>query len=333
MAKNSPISTSLPTGSELAYPVAFAALVMGALAMGISPVFVRFTGLDAFASAFWRVALALPLLLIWAKSDAARSARPLLAQLKIDRAILLTGLLFAGDLFFWHLSIMNTNVANAALMACLAPVWVVLLAKPLLGETPGPGAYPGLAICLVGVMLLIGGSYQIDPSRIIGDIYGLITSFFFGLYILAVRSARQKHSAGVLTFSSTLITAIVLLAVTLIAGQNLMPQTWQQVGALLGLGFISHTGGQGLLAVALGSLGVVFSSLVIFIEAIAAAIFGWMFLSENLSPMQFAGGTLVLAGIWVARPQKKPADTLEQLVDSNDSVRQQRNRSDSGKDG
>jgi len=41
---------------------AFLALLGGAVAMGISPVFVRFAEIGPFASAFWRVALALPAL-------------------------------------------------------------------------------------------------------------------------------------------------------------------------------------------------------------------------------------------------------------------------------
>ena len=44
----------------------FAALVAGALAMGISPIFVRLADVGPFASAFWRGTLALPLLWTWA---------------------------------------------------------------------------------------------------------------------------------------------------------------------------------------------------------------------------------------------------------------------------
>jgi drug/metabolite transporter (DMT)-like permease len=46
-----------------------------------------------------------------------------------------------------------------------------------------------------------------------------------------------------------------------------------------------------------------FSSLVIFIEAIAAAVSGWIILGEALGVMQALGGVLILFGIWVARPR------------------------------
>jgi drug/metabolite transporter (DMT)-like permease len=69
------------------------------------------------------------------------------------------------------------------------------------------------------------------------------------------------------------------------------------------MALISHAGGQGLLAVALGRLPAIFSSLVIFLEAVAAAVFGWVILGETLTLVQALGGTLILVGIWVARPR------------------------------
>jgi len=66
---------------------------------------------------------------------------------------------------------------------------------------------------------------------------------------------------------------------------------------------ISQVGGQGLVAVALGTLPATFSSLVIFLEAIAAASFGWLLLGEALGIAQALGGVLILIGIAVARPR------------------------------
>lgn len=271
--------------------------------MGISPVFVRFAEIGPFASAFWRVAIALPALFIWALMDARRASVPLISTLKINRAIVLTGVFFAGDLFFWHLAIVNTNIANATLLACLAPVWVVLLASTFIGEKIGRGTIPGLMVCLAGAFLLVGSSFRVNPQQAVGDVYGFVTSIFFGLYFLVVRVARRSHSAGALIFLSTIITAAILLVVTFVSGQSLVPETLKGVSALAALGLISHTGGQGLLAVALGSLSAVFSSLVIFIEAVAAAVFGWIFLNEALSLEQIGGGALILSGVWIARPK------------------------------
>lgn len=290
--------------AKIPFALAFAALFVGSLAMGISPVFVRFADVGPFASAFWRVAIALPLLLIWVYAESRQAGQSMAQALCFDNAIWLAGLFFAGDLFFWHLAIVNTTIANATLLACLAPVWVVLLSGAFIGEPVSRSAYIGLVFCLVGTASLIGSSFAIAPENLIGDIYGVVTSLFFGLYFLAVRVARRSHLPGSVTFKSSLITAGVLLAVALIAGQSLRPQSYTGLVALLALGLISHSFGQGLLAVALGSLSAAFSSLVIFIEALAAAVMGWLVFNEALGPLQLAGGLLIMAGVWVARPKE-----------------------------
>jgi drug/metabolite transporter (DMT)-like permease len=86
---------------------AFLALCAGAVAMGVSPIFVRFAAADVgpFASAFWRVALALPVLYAWMRFEEA--GRPVRPARPFDRATLLAGLAFSGDLFFWHLAILE----------------------------------------------------------------------------------------------------------------------------------------------------------------------------------------------------------------------------------
>jgi len=82
-----------------------------------------------------------------------------------------------------------------------------------------------------------------------------------------------------------------------------LPHTLRGVLTLIALAWISHAGGQGLLAVALGRLPAAFSSLVIFLEAIAAACFAWAILGEPVTLIQAAGGLAILAGIYVARPE------------------------------
>ncbi len=292
------------TGKDapLSFSVALVLLIMGACAMGISPVFVRLSEVGPFASAFWRVFVALPILVVWFVAERKRKGRDL--SISVNRAVILSGLAFSGDLIFWHLAIMNTTIANATLLACLAPVWVVLLSGWFIGETVGRNSVTGLVICLTGAVFLVGENYNVAPERLIGDFYGFITSIFFGLYFMAMRVGRRSVGGGELTLVSTLVTAACLLAVAIVSGNAFFPRTAQGYAAILALGAVSHSGGQGLLAVALGSLSAVFSSLVIFVEALAGALFGWVFFDEELGALQITGGILILFGVYIARPKE-----------------------------
>lgn len=305
--------TSTTARLEPGFASAFAALCLGAVAMGISPIFVRFASADMggtpadvgpFASAFWRVFLCLPLLYAWMRI-AERRAPTDAPRVRFSKASILCGIVFAGDLFFWHLAILKTTVANATFFATMAPLVVVLVVWLVLRQQVSRGTFQGLGLCLLGGAALIGQSLQADPARIEGDLYGVATAFFFGLYFLAASQARKTAGAARVTFEAGLITAAILFVIAVLFDTRVIPQTGQGIAALLAMSYISHAGGQGLLAIALGRLPATFSSLVIFLEAIAAAVFGWAVLGEALTLIQASGGALILLGIWVARPKSE----------------------------
>ncbi len=292
-----------PATLGLAGPLA--ALVLGACAMGASPVFVRIVSPEVgpFASAFWRVALALPLLYGWMRLEAG-DASPASG---IGGSAYLAGAAFAGDLIFWHLAILNTSVANATFFATMAPVFVVLVSLAL-GRAVGARIFAGLALCVGGGAALIGQSMALEPGRIVGDAYGIVTAGFFALYFLFMARAREAVGPGALTFGSSLVTAGILLVVALAVDPgSFWPQSQGAWLALVALALVSQVAGQGLLAVALGRLPALFSSLVIFLEAIFAAAAGWVVLGERLTLVQIGGGTLILLGVWIARPRAASA--------------------------
>ncbi|MDP3547294.1 MAG: EamA family transporter, partial [Phreatobacter sp.] len=133
---------------------AFLALLAGATALGVSPVFVRLADVGPFASAFWRALLALPVLYVWMRfEDRGRTQRPGLALPGI-----LAGVFFAGDLFFGHLSILTTSIANSTFRATTAPVWVILVAWLWFRDTISLGTLAGLALCIAGGAALVGDS-------------------------------------------------------------------------------------------------------------------------------------------------------------------------------
>ena len=296
--------------------IAFIALIIGAIAMGASPIFVRFAEVGPFTSAFWRIGLALPVLWLWARLEAPRTdilpkpAGGPDGPTGLDRAtmgsVILAGAFFSGDLIFWHLAIVNTSVANATFMAVLAPVWVALGSGLFLGEPVDRKMVIGLGLCLAGAAVLVGDSLSLRPEQAIGDVYGFITSFFFGAYFLAVRRARRVLGTGRMLFWSSLVTAALLLVAAVIAEDRMWPSAAVAVAALFALALVSHTGGQGLLAFALGHLPAAFSALVIFLEAVAAAGLGWLILGESLGPIQAIGAVAIFAGIAAARPRRSP---------------------------
>ncbi len=300
--------TGNPQQSQFSLPLA--ALILGAVAMGASPIFVRLADVGPFASAFWRMALAIPILWGWLKYEAAHARKNGASIHVLDtstdaKLIVWIGFLFAGDLFFWHLSILNTSIANSTLLATTTTIVVTFGAWIFLKEKITPQIMTGVLSGVAGAGVLIGASATFAPENVLGDISGLITAGFFGTYFLSLAYARRRMSAAQVMFYPAIVTAGFLLIAALLLDDALFPQTLQGLATLCALALISHIAGQGLAAYALGHLPAVFSSLVLFFEVLAAALLAWLIFAEPLSLWQLGGGLLILAGIYVARPRKE----------------------------
>src|SRR4051812_18875159 len=94
-------SAAIDRAARFAFPL----LVLGSLAIGFSPIFVRLSDVGPSATAFWRIALALPLFAL-ALRGAPPPRRPATGRDHLTLA--LAGFCFAGDLAVWHWSIRLT---------------------------------------------------------------------------------------------------------------------------------------------------------------------------------------------------------------------------------
>jgi len=277
---------------------ALAALFCGATFIALSPIWVRVADVGPTASAFWRVALAVPLL--WVTVACLPRAAPTPRR---DLGLLAAaGTAFAGDLAFWHWSIQATTVANATLLANLSSIFVTLAAWMLWRQRPSGLFLVGLALALGGVALLVRASIGHASGALLGDAYGVVTAMFYAWYLLTVKSLRDRGASTLrLMAVTTTLTALVLLPLALASGETLLPSSASGWLVLLGLAWITHAGGQGLITFALAHLPAAFSSVGLLLQPVLAAAFAWMLLSEPVGALQIAGGLVVLAGIYLAR--------------------------------
>ena len=290
---------------------AFLCLLAGACAIAFAPIFVRLSDVGPVASAFWRCALAVPPLWLWiAISPSPRGplwGSDLTAEGRgEDRPhapiLILAGLFFAADLGVWHFSIVYTSVANATLLANLAPI-VVTLAGWLVWRRPVTRTFlAGMAVAIAGMFVLVGPNFPAGGTRLLGDALGALTAVFYGSYMLAVKAARDAgaSTARVMAWSTT-ITAIVLLPLALLAPQPFLPAGAAGWWVLLGLALVTQVLGQGLIAYAFAHLPASLSAVSLLLQPVMAALFAWALFAEAIGPAQFAGGAIVLAGIWLAR--------------------------------
>lgn len=280
--------------------LAFVALIAGAIAIGGSPIFVRLSEVGPMATAFWRVALAfLPFLAVQRlRAPTPQDARP--AGLRDCLLLLLPGVFLTVDLAAWHLALSMTSVANATLFSNLAPVFVTLGAWLLFRVRISRVFMAGLAMTLVGVVVLKGGPMAMGGGEMAGDATAIIAAIFYAGYILAIGHIRSRFSTLRIMVWSTFSAAFCVLPLALLEGA-VFPVTLYGWTMLLGLAFVCHVGGQGLVTYALAYLPTAFSSLTLLLQPVVAALLAWLLLGEAVGPLQALGGAIVLAGILVAR--------------------------------
>ena len=278
--------------------IALCALACGAIAIAFAPIFVRLSEFGPIATAFYRVMLAWLPLWLWARSNTS------LAQGKPTRRdigwLCVPGVFFACDLSAWHWSIKLTTVANATLLANLAPVFVALWAWLFFKERFTRGFLFGLAAALIGLTLLSGASMGLGARYLWGDLLGVCTAVFYGAYILSVSRLRQRFATPHIMHWSALSSAAVLIVFTLIADEPLHGVSMAGWAVVLGLAWLSHAGGQSAIAFALAHLPATYSSLVLILQPLFAAVLAWFLFNEVLGPLQWLGGLVVLAGIALA---------------------------------
>ena len=284
--------------------IAIAALLLGATAIGTSALFVKVSETGPVATAFWRIFLALPFLWAWSLLAVRERHAPSFAA---ERGLLVAaGLFFAGDLAFWHWSIVRTSVANSTLLANLAPIFVALAAWLLFRQQLRRKFLFGLAIALAGMAMLIGGDFQLQGTELAGDALGVVTAMFYAGYQITVTKLRARVATSTIMAWSGLITALVLLPLALVSGEQLLPVSGTGWLKLIGLALVAQVAGQSLIAYAMAHLPATFSSVGLLFQPVMATLFAWIILGETVSLLQLAGGITVLIGIRLVHLAENP---------------------------
>lgn len=269
------------------------------MALAFGPLFVRLASDDAqlgpIASAFWRLALAAPVLLLLTRATGQRIGhigRPMLA------AIALGGFFFAADLGAWHLGILKTKLANATLLgntaSLLFPLYGFVIARAL------PSRAQGLALllALLGGVLLMGRSYELSPQNLVGDLLCLLAGILYTFYLIAIDRARTELQAWPVLALSTIAGVLPLFAFAHLFGENVWPSSW---GPLIGLALGSQLIGQGLLVYAMGHVPPLVTGLAFLTQPVVAAAIGWTLYGEALAPIDWVGAALIAAAMVLVR--------------------------------
>jgi drug/metabolite transporter (DMT)-like permease len=274
---------------------AFPALVLSNIVLAVGPLLVRMSDTGPVAAGFWRLLLAVPILFLMmrASGQSLGGLAPVLSSM-----ILVGGLLFAADLASWHLGIMRTKVANSTLFANIStlilPIWGIFVLR----QRPARLQVVALILAAIGIIMLMGSSYELSPRYLTGDLLSLFAGVTYAGYIIVLQRVRLVLGNWAILTVSSAASAPPVLLMALALGENIMPANWTP---LIILALSSQVVGQGLLIYALGWLSPLIIGLTLLLQPLIAATLGWIVYGETFNMADIIGAVAVAAALVLVR--------------------------------
>ena len=282
---------------------AFILLILGGVAIGTSPIFMRFSEVTPTSAAFWRLLMAIPLLILWQAYDIRKNKGKATPQLNVKdmKPFIIVGFFFALDLTMWHWSVELTSVANSTLLANMAAIFTAVGGFLFFGERFSKTFIGGMMLALLGAMSLMGHSFELAPENLSGDVLGLITAVAYAGYMIFSGKARQKFSTVSIVLGTAVFGCIFLFPLAINETGLFIPSSLMGWWPLIALAWFTHVVGQSLIVYALAHLPAAFGSITLLIQPVVAAVLAWILFGEFLSIYHFVGAALIISGILVCK--------------------------------
>ncbi|HBY99349.1 MAG TPA: hypothetical protein DEP84_36330 [Chloroflexi bacterium] len=282
----------------------FLALSLGAVAISVAAILIRWTDAPALVIATARLGIAALLIV---PVGVLRAGDELRSLTRRDVALsALSGLFLAIHFISWITSLGLTSVASSVVLVTTSPLWAGVLA-PLVSQDRLTRAMAlGIVLATVGGIIVGAGDFTLAGTALRGDSLALLGAVMAALYLLAGRGVRRKVSLlGYITVSYS-VAALVLLALALASGQRFGGYSSQTYPLLVLIAVVPQIIGHSSYNYALGWFSASFVAVALLAEPVGATILAALLLGEPITPSKVVGGLLILFGIYLAARGEEP---------------------------
>jgi len=274
----------------------YAMLGLAIVVMSFAGTIIKLAPAPALVIATWRLCISTVVLLPWAY----RIRTQLKRAGPLWHWVLLSGFVLALHFATWVLSLKFTSVASSIVLVTTSPLFVGVGSYFFLGEKPSFSLALGIAVSVVGGVVIGYGDFRMSGQALLGDGLAVLGALSAAAYFLIGRRLRPHLALGAYIVPVYGACALFLLASSGLLGEPLTgyPPSTYGLFALLALGpqLIGHSTLNWSLkylsagAVAVATLG----------EPVGAALIAYWLLGEPLTGMTLTGGGLILTGVYVA---------------------------------
>lgn len=291
--------------------IPYVALFIALLAIGLGPIFVRFSTAEigANATTFNRFWIAGVIFGIWNGFSAMGQNAPekvvgeskQLYTPKTLGLLLILGCLFAAIQLFWALSLTQTTVASSVtILHGLRPLLTTLGGWVLFRNRYDRKFLIGMVIAILGSIFIGFNDFSVSIHKLQGDLLAILSALCSTLELLIMEHLLTQFKTQTLMLWCCLIGSFIMISVLAIINQNFFPISLQGWAAVIALALLSQVIGHGLIIYSLNyvSSGVV--AVTMLLDPVISAIFAWIILSEHITILNGLLSCIVLLGIYVS---------------------------------
>ena len=197
---------------------------------------------------------------------------------------------YAACLTTFVLATKWTSAANAIFLQYCGVVWVLIASPLVLDEPFHRRDAVAVAAAFAGMTLFFVGRFEARGYA--GELMALLSSVFFAVLVLALRSERGGGSEAVVTWGNVLAAAALLPFV-----RNELAVVPRDAVILGFLGFIQIGGAYALFVSGLRHVTATQASLMGMLEPVSNPIWVYLVLGERPGGFSILGGAIVLGAI------------------------------------
>ncbi len=269
--------------------------------LGVAVVFISLSGpmiaataAPVLAIAFWRCLIGSGITGVWV---IARRWSSLGALTRREiRLTVIAGVFLGLHFATWIPSLTLTTIAASTALVATQPIWAALIARAT-GVQISSRVWIGIAIALSGVIVLTGVDLSVDPAHLWGDALALVGAVFSAAYVSVAERVRKTVDTSTMTFVLYAVSAVTILPLVFIFGQQLVgfdAQAWALILAVtLGAQLLGHS----MMTRVLSSTSATVVSLAILFEMPGATLVAAIWLGQVPPLALLPAAGLILAGL------------------------------------
>jgi len=218
-------------------------------------------------------------------------------------------LFLAAHFGTWIPSLELTTVASSVALVCTQPVWAALIARAR-GESVSRRVWFGIALALVGVVVLTGVDVTVSSRALWGDLLAVTGGALAAAYVTVGAEVRRDVANPVYTLGCYGVAGATLGLVAAGSGQALTGYDgrtwWLLVALVVGPQLLGHT----VFNQVLPAVGATVVSVAILLEVLGAVLLAWWWFDEVPPAAAVPAGVLLLVGLFVVATDR-PVDEAD----------------------